>query len=205
MVRVTLILLLVALSLHCSASPLHDMVSTGNHRKLQEVISLKHFDLNEIVKGNTPLTLAASKNDTVAVSLLVAAGADWSIENRRGEPPMQAAAALGAKEVVAWLLREGCTTVTGTNECGYSTIHFVARRGWSDLIGPLVALGADPNQQNCESVTPLDAALFHSDPGTYKALIEVGADPAMAPRLKCTATELGRTDLFKEETCNSKE
>ncbi len=204
MIRLYLMLIAVTGILPLTASPLHDMVRRGNHKGLTQVVALKRFDLNEIIKGNTPLTLAASKNDTVAVAILVNAGADVSVENRRGEPPMQAAAAVGAKNVVRWLLKSGCKVISGTNKCGYSTLHFVARRGWNDLIAPLVIAGADPNSKTCEDVTPLDAALFSGSRKTYDILREAGADPTKSPRLKQTAVELGRTNIIKEQICNPK-
>lgn len=143
--------------------------------------------------GNTPLLFAARIGDLRSARLLVAYGADVNDTDAWGVSAMTLATHSGFHEFVEFMLDEGADPSAA--EAGFSPLHMAIMRRNEDLVGKLLAHGADPNAR-LSTWTPtrrasrdwslhpalIGAAPFwiaarFSEPGIMRLLAEHGADP----------------------------
>ena len=129
----------------------------------------------------TPLQLAALESDAVAVTSLLAGGADPNVVDGYGWGPLHFAVPLAGPEVVSALLEAGADPNARTVD-GLTALHLAARHRTSAVVADLLRAGADPNAEAGEEEaarTPLHtAAQWNDDPSTVLALLEGGSDAA---------------------------
>ena len=129
----------------------------------------------------TPLQLAALESDAVAVTSLVAGGADPKVVDGYGWGPLHFAVPLAGPEVLSALLEAGADPNARTVD-GLTVLHLAARHRTSAVVADLLRAGADPNAEAGEEEaarTPLHtAAQWNDDPSTVLALLEGGSDAA---------------------------
>ena len=93
--------------------------------------------------GNTPLLFAALVGDVASAQLLVAARADVNDTAASGTSATVVAAHSGHGELAAFLLEKGADP--DAVEAGYTALHAAILREDEELVGALLAHGADPN------------------------------------------------------------
>jgi len=124
-----------------------------------------------ILRGATPLALAAEVNNLAAVKALADGGADPHIPTELGTTPLMLAAGAGtdvsrsrspeeravAIETVKFLVERGAD-VNAAGQFGWTAVHAAAYQGLDDVIAFLTAKGADLNAKDGFGQTPLSIA-----------------------------------------------
>lgn len=93
--------------------------------------------------GNTPLLFAAQAGDLASARLLVASGADVNDTTAAGASVTVIAAHSGHGKVAAFLLEKGADA--NAAGAGYTALHAAILREDEELVGALLAHGANPN------------------------------------------------------------
>eukprot|EP01114_Cavostelium_apophysatum_P019842 TRINITY_DN6491_c0_g1_i2.p1 TRINITY_DN6491_c0_g1~~TRINITY_DN6491_c0_g1_i2.p1 ORF type:complete len:953 (-),score=324.01 TRINITY_DN6491_c0_g1_i2:1894-4752(-) len=127
----------------------------------------------------SPLQLAAEKNNKQIVETLVEYGANPNLPNKKGQTTMHAAAEAGSVELVAYLFEKG-GNISAQDEGGVSLLHVAARKGYCDLVSFMLEKGASCNIQDNGLRTPLHYAAIEGELEVAKILVERGADLEMA-------------------------
>jgi ankyrin repeat protein len=125
--------------------PLLAAVTLGNIELIQALIN-RGADVNSVgnENSNSPLHLAAQRNQTNAAKLLLAAKAAIESRNKEGNTPLHEAAGAGSTAMVFFLIDSGAT-VDATNYHGATPLLFAVNRGRVDATRVLLAHKADPN------------------------------------------------------------
>ena len=123
--------------------------------------------------GATPLTRAALSGHTDVVVVLVAAGAEMSVEDADGYTPLSAAAGGGHADTVRKLLELGFDANFKTRR-GESALFNAASR---DVVRVLVEAGADVDTKNTSSVSALFGPSSAGEYDLVDELLNSGADP----------------------------
>jgi ankyrin repeat protein len=106
--------------------------------------------------GNTPLLLACRGGHLEIMTILLEAGADKSVESKRGETLLHYAVHTSC-EMVRLLLAAGCEA-DKADKPGYTPLHKACMSGSSVDIATLLERGADHNLANSNGDTPIHIA-----------------------------------------------
>jgi ankyrin repeat protein len=134
------------------------------------------------VGPNTPLMLAADRSDPDLCRLLIDAGGDVRAANDTGLTPLMRAAKRGETAMVQFLIENGAEVSAVQNE-GWSALMYAACYDCPEVVGVLVAAGADTGiAMACETLPPLTAfqmaVRYNSAKVMQYMLDELGEDPA---------------------------
>lgn len=91
--------------------------------------------------GDTPLKIAAVRQDVVATTDLLEAGADPNVQGEDGFTPLHWAATFGNVEIVRLLLAHGASP-RFINDFGKTPVEIARTRGYSEIVVLL-------NEANC--------------------------------------------------------
>lgn len=130
--------------------------------------------------GNTPFTLAVTRDDPELVRALAEAGATLE-DPETGYSALALAAAFAGPEVIAMLLEAG-TDPDGTGAAAGMPLTNAAYEGKLDVMTVLLEAGADPNivvvDPSGFEYTPLFSSAFGGSREAADLLLQWGADPA---------------------------
>lgn len=185
--------------------------------------SLNHgANPNAADSGETPLMLAVTHDQPVAVRLLIGAGADVNRPGRYGRLPVIQAAGAGHAEVLRELCsaganltlasRDGSTALNEAADFGQTgAVIFLLEQGAAvdqrgeagrtalidgaahpDVVRALVNAHANVNLQANDGVTPLMVAAGRDVPESVEVLLKAGADPKIKDREGRTALDLAK-------------
>ena len=153
---------------------IHYLVEEENENALnyclKKDIPISYVDTN----GDTPLTLAYSKNSVKGINMaasLILANAlpergeysyfEDSVKTRNtslrfddGQTPLHFAAIYGHKAIAKYLLEKGAS-VRAKDILGSTPLHEAVRYGQTEIVNMLLEKGADPNSQDSLGKTPL--------------------------------------------------
>ena len=109
------------------------------------------------ISENTPLHLAAWRNNPEVVALLLDRGADVEARNEIGSTPLHFAAVRNKPEAIALLL-DGGADIDARDEYGGVPLHFATRNNKPEVVALLLDRGADAEVRDDYDSTPLDYA-----------------------------------------------
>jgi hypothetical protein len=126
--------------------------------------------------GHTPLHIAASRDQTDIVELLIRAGANPNVKDQEGLTPLHLAAGNhSSTNLASTLISEGAN-VNAKNKYGYTPLHIVAFSPLKDLAELLIGAGANIHAQDKDGKTPLHFAASYRRNDTAALLIHAGAN-----------------------------
>lgn len=159
-----------------SASDFSDALKARDIAKVRNLLAAS-ADLNEKVRGDYPLNVAATFGPAEMVTVLLDAGADIEKPGREGFRPLHNAVAMGHKDIVALLLRTG-TLVDARDRMGRTPLYRFASMPGGDIeiAKMLLAAGADPDSTDEDQVSVLRSAALVGNPELGKLLIAAHAD-----------------------------
>ena len=124
--------------------------------------------------GSTALIHAAGRGSVAAMAMLITAGADVNVRNRRGATALTWALSDPAK--VRLLVEKGAAVDGKTSE-GRVPLHIAAQQSAApEVLEVLLANGANPNAADAAGMTPLHVAATNGNEVLLRALIAAGGN-----------------------------
>lgn len=113
------------------ASELTDALKSKDVAQIRSLIAAG-ADVNEKVRGDYPLNIAAVYGPAEMVTILLEAGADIEKPGRDGLRPIHNAVAMGHKDILALLIRKGAM-VNSKDRLGRTPLVSFAANNGSDI------------------------------------------------------------------------
>ncbi len=176
-----LVLLMLCFATMTSApSTASELTEALKSRDVAQVRSLlaAGADVNEKVRGDYPLNIAAVYGPAEMVTLLLDAGADIEMPDRNGLHPLHNAAVSGRKDIVALLLKRGAVVNSKDKQGRTPLLSFAASAGSSiDIPKLLLTAGANPEiEETVDQLRAIDFAAINGEVELAKLLLSAGAD-----------------------------
>jgi ankyrin repeat protein len=177
-----LFLLLVAccfslMNVASSANDLTDALKARNLAKVRRLVAAG-ANVNEVVRRDYPLNIAATFGPAKSVSILLESGANPNQPGRDGRYPLHNAVVMSHTDIVALLLKAGAS-VDAKDRMGRTPLNHFAASGGSDIeiAKALMAAGANPDNEDMDHWTALNyVARYTGNAELAKVLITAGAD-----------------------------
>ncbi|XP_076337629.1 protein TANC2-like isoform X2 [Tachypleus tridentatus] len=125
--------------------------------------------------GYTALTAACAGGHKEVCNLLFRRGANVSISNQQGEPPLACAVIEGYWEIAELLLSHKADIEQADSE-GRTALMLAAREGHLGLLELLLAKGAQPENKDKDNLTALSWACYKGQLQATQCLLNYGAD-----------------------------
>jgi len=151
-----------------------DKIKKGDYHAVQMMV-LDHINLNaRSVDGTPALIVAVENGDPMMVSLLLDAGANPDIADRRsGELALTYAAGRNNTDIVARLLKAGANPNAANKQYETALIRAVNNSN-SAIIRLLMAAGADPEAQDYTG----HSARWYAENGRNRGLVKLLDTPS---------------------------
>jgi uncharacterized protein len=157
-----------------------DLTEALKARDVAQVRSLlaAGANVNEKVRGDYPLNIAAVFGPAEMVSVLLEAGSDIEKPGRDGLHPLHNAVISGRTEIVALLLQRGAEVDAKDRQGRTPLLSFAAIAGSNiDIPRRLLAAGADPAaEETIDQLRALDFAAISGEFELVKLLLSTGVD-----------------------------
>lgn len=144
--------------------------------------------------GATALHFACSRGNMACAARLLDAGATVDLQNTSGDTPLIVAADVGAEAVVDLLLQRGADATIRRHSNGTTALHVAAGRGFTSIIGQLLAAGVSPDAMNKDNETPLLVALARCRLEATDMLLRAGASVEVLSTFGVTPYDVGLRD-----------
>ena len=142
----------------------------------------KGIDPNVIIRGETPLYLAAESGNLAICELLIKAGAKLNPPTQT--QPLTAAVRHDLSKIADLLIKQGADVnhlpYFGSDSHAYTALVTALLASNQPMVKKLLAAGADPNR--CDprySISPLHFAVVSSNQELLRMLLEAGGDPGI--------------------------
>ena len=133
--------------------------------------------VDETVRGDYPLNVAALFGPAEMVTVLLEAGADIEQPGRGGLRPLHNAVMSGRKETVELMLQKGAMVDAKDSKGRSPLLYFAASAGSNiELARMLLAAGADPNIEDEDLERALNFSVYSGDIELAELLIAAHAD-----------------------------
>lgn len=156
---------------------LYIALGDGALKVAKTLINWSQTDVNKLnLKDESPLMLAALKENLELVQMLIQRGADV---NKTGWAPLHYAASKGNLEIVA-LLVENSAYIDAESPNGTTPLMMAAMYGTPATVGFLLQEGADPQLKNQRGMTALQFAQQGNRPDSVEVIAKFlrGKQPA---------------------------
>lgn len=117
------------------------LIMKGDIIAVKEAIKSGEIDLNQSLRGETPLHYAVNFKHVEIVALLLKNGADRSIPNAFQKSPVEMAIEQGALEIAKLLLRMD-SNIHRKDRFNRSLLYYAAKKGLQELSNLLIQYGA---------------------------------------------------------------
>ena len=149
--------------------------STGNSEVVQRMIGIgADVDWQDVVTGNTALTVAVNAGSLDTVRLLLGAGADPNVASRTG-PPLLHAATGGKLDIVDALLGADAD-VNARWDDGVTALYQAVRGRHQGTVDALLAANANVNVADTKGQTPLFIAVYEKHFALVETLLSANAE-----------------------------
>lgn len=143
--------------------------------KFQANARLKEIVNKRSNHGYSPLTLALMRNNTVAMDILIKAGANPNERYVHKNRSMLHLAAKQGNTDAIQVLTNNNANINITDDYGQTPLHLAVEQGNVDAIQVLIEKGAIIDTKNNEGCTPLRCATENGDNSVVQILINNGA------------------------------
>lgn len=135
-------------------------------------------DVQEKVRGDYPLNVAALYGPAETVTILLDAGADIERPGRDGLRPLHNAVLAGRADIVVFLISKGVAVNSRDNQGRTPLLSFAAAAGSAiDIPKMLLASGADPDiEETVDQLRALDFAAINNELELAQLLLSTGVD-----------------------------
>ncbi|KAL3698546.1 hypothetical protein R1sor_012622 [Riccia sorocarpa] len=172
-------------------SALHVAAKAGDLKVLQKLIGQGDVNINVLDKyGYTAAMVAVREGHIDAFKLLLYAGADIGMKNKKGETAV-ALARIDTLEQLEWILLDAILANIVKSE-GFQVLHFAARRGHLEVLTQLLKRGYALNGWDEDGYTPLMLAAREGHADACRLLLLAGADTTLANERGETALSLAQ-------------
>lgn len=179
-------------------SPLHFMARFGDSLVLQKLLQQSRLKLNEQDRhGFSAAMIAAKEGHVEAFKVLIFAGADLKLKNKKGETAVSLAQAHGKRELFENVMLDA-TLAYGLKGEEFKALHYASRKGNLEAIGQLLKRGYAVNTLDKDGYTPLMLAAKEGQADACKALLLGGADCSLVNRKGETALLLARRNSLSK-------
>ena len=128
----------------------------------------------DLLKGYTPLHVAARRGHTPVVKALIEAGANvGKITCGSQQTPLHRAATTGHASVITELIKAGAD-VNATDDHGLVPLHYAVHNRDEDYVALLLAHGADVHKADDVGMTPMEFAEHHKNEKIFEMLKQAG-------------------------------
>lgn len=199
-------------------TPLIQASFNGNSEIISMLLDAGANTNTRTPEGGDALLNAAKSGAVTGVQALLAAGAN--INTRDGylfQTPLMWAAASNQHEIVRILIENGADMDAISPELelrgvlhddghgdmpdgGLTALHHAARENALEAAEVLVSMGADPNIQDPQAITPLRVAMINANLDMARVLIEGGADVNDGSVVELFDIEFSRPMIARSET-----
>jgi cytohesin len=163
-------------------TPLHAASERGNLDVVRLLLGAE-ADVNlKTKKGWTALFLAIRAGHALLAEELLAAGANTTASDKQGWGSLHAAAHLNRAALVQRLLQLPAVVaaVDAPAKKGATPMYLACESGHSEVVGLLVAAGANMHRPAMHGQTPFHAAILCRRTALVQQLLAAGADPGAA-------------------------
>ena len=155
---------------------LHVAASNDNVEAAKILISHgAKIDIRDSVNNDTALIYGIRDGKFRVAELLLEAGADPNLTDRRGFTPVHIAVARNDAKLVQRLLDHGAAINARTHSDGRTPLMIAAAAGFEEMVEMLLSLGADPSIVDSGGKSPLERAVECHRPGVAEILKNVSS------------------------------
>ncbi|XP_015586738.1 ankyrin repeat and SOCS box protein 15 [Cephus cinctus] len=126
-------------------TPLHECLECGALNTALLLMPHTPVDITSRY-GETPLHIAARKNQLEMVARLLEHGEDPSLQDAGGNTPLHLASARGFHQIVSLLVTSPLAQLEKVNDEGLTSLQVAAESGFVNAVKLLLKAGADPSQ-----------------------------------------------------------
>ena len=180
------------------------LTDTSNATKMRHFISTQSVDdvrsevqaldsqvINEVVRGMTPMMLAASTGNTKIIDLLFSNGADPNKRGSMNRTALQYATEKNHYQAAERLLSYGAE-IDAYDNGRMTPLIMAANRGYTELGLLFIKKGADLDIQHMQGWTALIDAAIRNDERLVNALLEAGVNKNIATKNGMKAIDYAR-------------
>jgi ankyrin repeat protein len=155
---------------------LHVAASNDNVEAAHILISHgAKIDMRDTVNNDTALIYGIRDGKFSVAELLLEAGADPNLTDRRGFAPVHIAVARNDAKLVQCLLDHGAAINVRTHSDGRTPLIIAAAAGFEQMVEMLLSRGADPSIVDGGGKSPLERAVECHRSGVAEILKKVGS------------------------------
>ena len=169
--------LLMPLCASARAADFFGICETGTPERVTAAIKAG-ADVNaKDPEGQTPLMVAAVRNNSPVIAALVKSGADVNAKDKNDMTPLMYAAWANPNPDVTVALTQADAAVDAKDRDGQTPLMYALNfNANSDVAAALIKAGANVNAKDNESQTPLMHAALHNKTKMIALLLKAGAD-----------------------------
>jgi ankyrin repeat protein/L-ascorbate metabolism protein UlaG (beta-lactamase superfamily) len=154
---------------------LHDAVFSGRPEAVEYLLD-QGLDIEAHgAQVGTPLVLAVDFGSLPSAAALVRRGANVNAVDKNGISVLRYAVMKGANDLIPLILGRGADIAATEPRTGKTVLHEAALRGYSAIVGGLLAAGADKDAKDNAGHTPFSYALKYGNAAAADVLRKAGA------------------------------